>query len=416
MSPADRQLLVAASPNEAIADTHWFRADLDHYLVRQACTLGVTYLDECVVHDMDRQGDAWALRCEHQGTDDTVHARFIIDATGPRGLLHRVLGLGEATLPSYPETSAVYSHFTGVENFAGAQQYDSGMPPYPPDSAALHHVFDGGWMWVLRFENGWTSAGVAATRAVAEHFRFREEEAAWRRVLDTLPEVKEHFASACAVRPFTYVPQLSFRSAEMAGPGWAMLPSAAGFVDPLLSTGFPLTLLGVARLGEILACDWNAPTLDSSLADYARKTDGELLATADLIAALYATMHDFTTFRTLTLLYFAAASYAETARRLDKPQLAESFLLHTHPVFGPALRGITARAQQPLTPASKSALQTDVFTLIKQFDVAGLCSMPPDHCYPVRAEDLFAGAHTVHASTSEIENLLRRTGFYSSTA
>src|ERR1700752_2904679 len=30
------QLLVAASPHDAIADTHWFRADFDQFLVRQA--------------------------------------------------------------------------------------------------------------------------------------------------------------------------------------------------------------------------------------------------------------------------------------------------------------------------------------------------------------------------------------------
>jgi hypothetical protein len=36
----------AASPNETIADTHWYRPDFDQYLVEQAQGLGVTYLDE----------------------------------------------------------------------------------------------------------------------------------------------------------------------------------------------------------------------------------------------------------------------------------------------------------------------------------------------------------------------------------
>src|SRR2546423_1155171 len=40
------QLLVAASPRDEIADTHWFRADFDHFLVRQAQSLGVEYLDQ----------------------------------------------------------------------------------------------------------------------------------------------------------------------------------------------------------------------------------------------------------------------------------------------------------------------------------------------------------------------------------
>ena len=40
-------------------------------------------------------------------------------------------------------------------------------PPYPPDDAALHHVFPGGWIWVLRFNNGITSAGAALTDPLA---------------------------------------------------------------------------------------------------------------------------------------------------------------------------------------------------------------------------------------------------------
>src|SRR5207302_1106526 len=40
------QLLVAASPADHIADTHWYRADVDHFLVKEAQTIGVDYLDE----------------------------------------------------------------------------------------------------------------------------------------------------------------------------------------------------------------------------------------------------------------------------------------------------------------------------------------------------------------------------------
>jgi FADH2 O2-dependent halogenase len=341
-----------------------------------------------------------------------LRAEFMIDATGPRGFLHQAFDLKKAPLPGYPATSALYSHFTGVRNFAGAQQYAAGGPPYPPDAAALHHVFDGGWMWMLHFNNGWTSAGFAASRAVAEQLYFHKKEAAWKQLLDALPEVKEQFAFAKPARPFTFVPQLSFRSAQIAGQGWAMLPSAAGFVDPLLSTGFPLTLLGVLRVGEILERDWSTSRLENSLVQYAAETDGELQATAELIAALYANMGDFPIFRTLSLLYFAAASYAETARRLERPHLAKSFLLHTDPVFGPEFRRITTRARQTLTVEEKRTLQDQIFSLIESFDVAGLCKRPIDHCYPVQADDLFKGAHKLQASVQDIEDLLRRTGFY----
>ncbi len=64
---------------------------------------------------------------------------------------------------------------------------------------------------------------------------------------------------------------------------------------------------------------------------YAQETDSDLLAASRLIGALYATMGDFSSFTAVSLLYFAAVSFAETAHRLGKPELAPGFLLHRHP-------------------------------------------------------------------------------------
>ena len=54
------QLLVAASPCDEISDTHWLRADVDHFLVREAIALGVEYLDQTTLESLEWQpnGDA----------------------------------------------------------------------------------------------------------------------------------------------------------------------------------------------------------------------------------------------------------------------------------------------------------------------------------------------------------------------
>src|SRR5687768_2817303 len=44
-SDRSNQLLVAASPNDELSDTHWLRADVDHFIVREAAALGVDYVD-----------------------------------------------------------------------------------------------------------------------------------------------------------------------------------------------------------------------------------------------------------------------------------------------------------------------------------------------------------------------------------
>lgn len=406
------QLLVAASPHNQIADTHWYRADFDHLLVGEAQKIGVDYLDRVQVQHVSEGDQHLRLSGNRDGRLLEICARFVIDATGPRGFLHHTLRLGERELPGYPPTQALFSHFSGVRHFAEVQRSNSPeIPPYPIDDAAMHHLFDGGWAWVLRFNNGIVSAGLSATDALAVRLRLAEGEPAWRRLLDLVPSLRDQFLEARTERPFVHLARLSFRSARLVGSRWAQLPSAAGFVDPLLSTGFPLTLLGVSRLAGIIERDWDAPEFAARLRDYAEQTDKELLTTAQLIAALYASMSDFPLFSALTLLYFAAASYAEAARRLGKPERASSFLLCDDPVFGPACAGLCERALRPLTKEQSAALQRDILLAIEPFNVAGLGRPDRRNWYPVEAGDLLENAGKLGVTQEEVRRMLRRSGF-----
>ena len=75
---------------------------------------------------------------------------------------------------------------------------------------------------------------------------------AWARLLDRLPSVRDQFARAEPTFPIVHAPRLGFRVRRVVRPHWALLPSAAGVIDPLLSTGFALTLLGIQRLTDAL--------------------------------------------------------------------------------------------------------------------------------------------------------------------
>lgn len=406
------QLLVAASPHDRIADTHWYRADFDGLLVREAEVLGVEYVDEVKLGRFTDQGNMVLLEGDKKGRSIAFHARFVVDATGPRGFLHHALHLPEANLPDYPSTQALYGHFTRVRRLDQAREYpDTEAPPYPIDDAAVHHIFDGGWIWVLHFNNGVTSAGVAAKDDTATRLHLADGEAAWKGLIDSIPALKEQFADARVERPLTHVQRLSFLSGIICGEKWAMLPSAAGFVDPLLSTGFPLTLLGISRLAEILEQEWNSPDFSIRLQSYAMQTREELFATSRLVASLYANMNNFPVFAALSLLYFAAASYSETARRLKKPQLAASFLLHDHPTFGPACRNLFERALHVSAGQESDRLIGDISEAVEPIDVAGLCNREQRNWYPVDSGDLFRSAHKVGATRDEIADMLANCGF-----
>lgn len=414
-SDPDRQgeLLVAASPHDRIADTHWYRAEVDHLFVREAQKTGVEYLDEVKLGSVSESEREIHLQGRRNNQDFSIRAQFVVDATGPRGFLHHALALQEAPLPGFPATQALFSHFRGVARFADhISDHDSELPPYPPDDAAVHHVFDGGWIWILQFNNGITSAGVAATDEVASRLRLSEGPAAWQRLLDLIPALKNQFVDSEAVQPFTYMPCVSFRSSAVAGKRWALLPSAAGFVDPLLSTGFPLTLLGVSRLAEIIAGDWNKPQLAASLQSYASQTDNELLAAADLISALYAAMDRFPAFAALCMLYFAAASFSETARRLGKAHLATSFLLHSDPHFGPAVRQCVQHAKAYRTQTEIDELSGEISQAIEALNIAGLGNPHRRNWYPVDANDLLNSAAKLQSTKEQISELLDRIGFW----
>jgi tetracycline 7-halogenase / FADH2 O2-dependent halogenase len=403
------QLLVAASPHDDIADTHWYRPDFDHFLVREAEREGAAYLDQTGIDRVDLSAAGAVLEGRRLERPVRVTARFVIDASGPRGFLHRALGLQEAPLQWLPATQALYTHFTGVVRWDRLVPA-GGHPPFPVDDAAVHHVFPGGWIWVLRFNNGITSAGAAVTDGVARSLRVSDGAAAWERLIATLPSVRAQFEPARATLPFVHAPRLAFRCGKLSGQGWAMLPSAAGVIDPLLSTGFPLTLLGLARLLEVIERTWGRPERDEAIAACVRQSETELDATERLVAALYAAMGDFALFKRLALLYFAAASFSETVRRLGHPERARGFLLCDDPVFGTELRACSEAALGSPVGGDRESLLSRIDRAIVPVDVAGLLDRGRLDWHPVLVEDLFAAKEKLGASDEALRRLAERCG------
>src|SRR5215467_10586860 len=416
----DRQLMVAASPHDDIGDTHWYRPDFDHNLVREAEAAGAIYTDETAIDRVAIDRGRSTLEGTRLGQPVRISASFVVDASGPRGLLSRSLRLGDQPLRWLPPTQGLYTHFEHVTRWDRLRPQAGA--PYPPDDAAVHHVFPGGWIWVLRFNNGITSAGAALTDQTVigsagtrgsglEAIPANDGAIAWERLLAGLPAVREQFADARTVHPWIHAPRLAFRTARVAGPGWALLPSAAGVIDPLLSTGFPLTLLGIQRLLAILENTSSGAEREAALHEYERITLAELDATEQLVAALYASMDDAPLFKRLTLLYFAAASFSEAARRLSRPDLAPGFLLHAHPMFGPDLHACTMISLARPRGRARDALLEEIDRVIEPFDIAGLLDRTRREWYPVQAGDLIRNAAKLKATEIDVERLLERSGF-----
>lgn len=382
------QLLVAASPRDEIGDTHWYRPPFDELLVKWAVEAGTEYYDQAQVVDAQFHQDKVSLSFTKDGKKHDIEAKFLIDATGPRGFLFKNLQLEGGSFSHLPDRETLYTHFRGIKPFPIRTDQSGVELPYPPNNAAIHHLFDGGWIWILQFNNGIASVGVSLRKDKAEALKLREGEPAWNRLLQQLPGVYDQFVDAESVLPFIYHQHMSFRSKQLTGQRWAMLPAAGGFVDPMMSTGFPLNLRGIMRLADVLERNPELDHLTSSLSSYEEATKREQDLGSLMIGALWANFNDFELFAALSLIYFAAASYSETAIRAGKPELAPSFLLNDHPDFGPKARSCYEKALQRPTSQDRKNLIDEIYQTIKPFDVAGLTDRSKKNWYPFVEEEI----------------------------
>ncbi len=328
MPRADHQgeLLVAASYGPDDADTHWHRADFDDFLVRQAVAAGIPYYERTVLSAGAIQPDGcWRLTGSIADEPCMIQAEFVVDASGVGGCLANCLQLPSVVHELSTHSRAVYAHWTNVAEWEPWWTAHGGRcdeHPFPCDAAALHHVFDGGWMWVLRFDSGVTSAGFSLD--LQRHPLDPQQSPAdeWQAWCARFAAIGEQFASAeptTACGGIRRTGRLQRLVTDAAGPNWALLPNAAGFIDALHSTGNTHTLLGLERLAQIWERHWGTPAMSAALADYSRLIVTELHFIDRLVAGSYANFDRFDRFVALSWFYFAAAIWSEEERRRGRP-------------------------------------------------------------------------------------------------
>jgi len=381
-SPEER-LLVAASDRDEVADLQWVRAPLDAWLVAEARRAGVTFLDrtETRLEHLDDGGARLAL--DRGGEALEAQARFLVDASGADGFLKAEIPIPQGPAPL--STRTVFGHFENVGSLAhrlAVNGHDTARHPYPCESAAVHHIFDGGWMWHLRFDDGRVSAGFVLDERMYPEDAGSSPEREWRDLCRQSPLIAEVFANARPVFPLGRNRALARTAGTAAGAGWALLPHAAYFADPLLSGGIPHTLLAVERLARLLEA-WPREDLAGELARYGGEVLAEGKELSRLVAGCYRCFARFDLFSIFVMHYFVAASSLEASRRKKQPDEDAGFLRLRDPEFLSAL----AEGESDLGAAlagtlSAAELSSRVAARLAPWNREGFCDRAKGNLYP----------------------------------
>jgi len=169
----------------------------------------------------------------------TAKCRWLVDASGRCGVAGTNL-----KMPKVPTRDrkmvAIYGHFSGVRRNSG--------------EAAGHTVivrFKEGWFWFIPLSSDKTSVG-----AVASPDLLRENggdlEKCFQHCVETTPDAKSRMAQTKSLQPLRATADYSWRFQSFAKNRVLLTGDAAGFVDPIFSSGVMLAMKSGRLAAELI--------------------------------------------------------------------------------------------------------------------------------------------------------------------
>ena len=259
--PGKSHLLVPpATP--LVSESHLFRQDVDLYMLNTALRYGAVYHDKTDVTDFSTGADGVELTT---ATGQRFHARFLVDSSGYKSPVAEKLGLREKDPVLRTQSRTLFTHMLGVRRYDDT--LEAGEKPGLSRQwyeGTLHHVFDGGWFWIIPFnnehgsENPLCSVGLTLDMRKFPARGLPPEEEFWE-IVSRFPSVLEHLRGAEVVRPWVGTGRLQYTSTTAVGERLFLMSHAHGFVDALYSRGlistFEVLHALVPRLMEALRDD-----------------------------------------------------------------------------------------------------------------------------------------------------------------
>ncbi|MDW7754507.1 MAG: NAD(P)/FAD-dependent oxidoreductase [Brevefilum sp.] len=254
-SPESANVLQAIIPKQPYGhELHLYRQDTDYYLTSVAIAYGAKVLQGTPVVAVDIQSEQVEITSK-QG--QTYQAKYVVDAGGFRSLLADQFDLRDFDLQTH--TRGMFTHMIDVPCFNDVHLEKSEVGvPFRWSEGTLHHIFKGGWLWVIPFNNHLRatnplcSVGLVLDPRVYPVRTDVTPEEEFYDFIEQFPQIRRQFEHAKPVRGWVRANRLQYGSTRVVGDRFALLGHSVGFIDPLYSKGLYLTHMAIFILADLL--------------------------------------------------------------------------------------------------------------------------------------------------------------------
>ena len=224
---------------------------------------------------------------------ERVSARWVIDATGRRGLIARQLGLRQPE-PEH-QIGSVWGRFEGLADVddQGDDAFRGRVRHTARGLSTIHFLHPGYWIWLIRLRHGLTSVGVVGTPTRDRRLRSPE---GFQAFLNEHAALRELLVHAKAVDHGSMA-RIAFATKRFLHPDrWAVVGEAASAADPLYSPGLDFIALESDFLTDAISRDVEgapAADLEQRIGLYDRFLDFRHQAVMRLYRGLYGTLGSY---------------------------------------------------------------------------------------------------------------------------
>src|SRR5256885_2228155 len=216
------------------------RADFDKVLLDHAAESGAEVREETGVDDVDFSDDGATLAISQRknGVAEQIQARYVVDAGGRNSILSAKFKIKKNY--EHLQKVSVFAHYDGMKRAEGRDGTLTRMV------RAIDR-----WFWVIPLSATRTSVGVVLDGAVYKKSGLSAEEFL-QQAIEEQPILMQQMRHAERVTPVRTAADFSYRSTQLTGDRWMLAGDAAGFIDPVFSSGVFLAVLGGEQAADAL--------------------------------------------------------------------------------------------------------------------------------------------------------------------